>query len=100
MAWLGYGYAVSGKTDKAREILARLQQETKEHYVPSFEIAVVHAGLGERDPAFKYLEKAFQERGIGMFYLNLKRNLLWRPLHSDPRYQNLLRRMNFPQISE
>jgi TolB-like protein/DNA-binding winged helix-turn-helix (wHTH) protein/Flp pilus assembly protein TadD len=96
LAWLGYAYAVSGKTDKAREILARLQQKAKEGYVPSFEIAVVHAGLGEKDQAFRYLEKAFQERYIGMFFLNLKGNLLWRPLHSDPRYQDLLRRMNFP----
>jgi len=97
LAWLGYAYAVSGKPAKAREILARLQQKAKDGYVPSYEIAVVYASLGEKDQAFRYLEKAFQERYIGMLFLNLKDNLLWRPLHSDPRYQGLLLRMKFPQ---
>jgi TolB-like protein/DNA-binding winged helix-turn-helix (wHTH) protein/Flp pilus assembly protein TadD len=99
LGWLGYAYAVSGKTANARRILARLRQEEKNGYVPPFEIAAVYAGLGERDHAFKYLKKAVQERNIGIFFLNLKHNLLWHPLHSDPRYQDLLRRMNFPQES-
>ncbi|HXH86780.1 MAG TPA: tetratricopeptide repeat protein, partial [Nitrospira sp.] len=97
LGWLGYGYAISGKTAKSREILAKLQQKAKEGYVPPFEVAVACAGLGDKDQAFGYLEKAFQERYFAMPYLSQERFPLWRPLHSDPRYRDILRRMNFPK---
>ena len=97
LAWLGYGYAVSGETAKARQILARLQQKAKESYVSPYQFAVLYASLGERDQAIGYLEKAFQERCYEMYFLNLERHRLFRPLDSDPRFQAILRRMNFPQ---
>ena len=96
LAWLGYGYAVSGETAKARQILARLQQKAKESYVSPYQFAVLYASLGERDQAIGYLEKAFQERCYEMYFLNLERHRLFRPLDSDPRFQEILRRMNFP----
>ncbi|MGA8186206.1 MAG: protein kinase [Terriglobia bacterium] len=100
LAWLGYGYAVSGETAKTRQILARLQQKAKESYVSPYQFAVLYAALGEKDQAIGYLEKAFQERCYEMYFLNLERHRLFRPLRSDPRFQDLVRRMNFPQDSE
>jgi eukaryotic-like serine/threonine-protein kinase len=99
LAWLGYGYAVSGETARTRLILARLQQKAKGSYVSPYQFAVVNAALGEKEQAISYLEKAFQERCYEMYFLNLERHRLFRPLRSDPRFQDLVRRMNFPQES-
>ncbi len=100
LAWLGYGYAVSGETAKTRQILARLQQKAKESYVSPYQFAMLYTALGEKDQAIGYLEKGFQERCYEMYFLNLERHRLFRPLRSDPRFQDLVRRMNFPQDSE
>jgi serine/threonine protein kinase/TolB-like protein/Flp pilus assembly protein TadD len=97
LAWLGYGYAVSGETARTRQILARLQQKAKESYVSPYQFAVLYAALGEKEQAIGSLEKGFQERCYEMYFLNLERHRLFRPLSSDPRFQDLLRRMNFPQ---
>jgi len=58
-------------------------------------IATVYAGLGDKDKAFEYLEKAYQERSSDLPYF-LKADLRMDSLRSDPRFQDLMRRMNFP----
>jgi hypothetical protein len=58
-------------------------------------IATVYAGLGEKNKAFEYLEKAYQERSSDLPYF-LKADLRIDSLRSDPRFQDLMRRMNFP----
>jgi hypothetical protein len=57
-------------------------------------IALVHAGLGEKDQAFEWLERAYAERDKGMLFLLVDQTL--DPLRSDPRFDDLVRRMNFP----
>ncbi|HXH48488.1 MAG TPA: winged helix-turn-helix domain-containing protein [Terriglobia bacterium] len=99
LAELAYGYAVSGQPDKARRVLSELENKAKESYVSPYEFAVVYTGLGNKDLAVKYLEKAFQERYISMHYLFVDRRWLFRSLSSDPRFQSILRRMNFPRES-
>ena len=59
-------------------------------------IAVVYAGLGNKDKAFEYLEKAYNERSPDLPWF-LKADLRMDTLRSDPRFQDLMRRMNFPQ---
>ena len=59
-------------------------------------IATVYASLGDKDKAFEYLEKAYQERSSDLPYF-LKADLRIDNLRSDPRFQELMRRMNFPQ---
>jgi tetratricopeptide (TPR) repeat protein len=98
LAQLAYGYAISGKQDKARQILSILERKSKKVYVSPFQFALVYAGLGKKDQAIYFLEKAFQEHYLEM--RNLKVDQVWHPLHSDPRFQDLVRRMNFPKISE
>lgn len=58
-------------------------------------IATVHASLAHKDEAFEYLEKAYQERSPDLPYF-LKAELRMDSLRSDPRFQDLMRRMNFP----
>jgi len=57
-AVLGHGYAVAGKEDAAREVLDKLLARSKAEYVSPYEIAMIYAGLGDRDRAFEWLEKA------------------------------------------
>lgn len=86
---LGYVYAVSGRRNEALKIVDDLKN--KSNHKPSYaaDIALVYAGLNEKDQAFAWLEKAYVER--------FNPSILVRPafdvLHSDPRFQDLLRRL-------
>jgi TolB-like protein/cytochrome c-type biogenesis protein CcmH/NrfG len=80
-------YALMGRQREARPMLGGLK-------AGAFEIAGVYAALGDMDEAFKILEKAVEERTALLVYL--KEDPTFDNLHSDPRWQALLRRMNFP----
>ena len=88
---LGHTYAAAGEQAKARAILAELQKATAERYVPAYWFALVHAGLGERDQALRYLERAFEERSTILAYLPIDPRLA--PLRSEPRFVALARRL-------
>ena len=91
---LAHAFAVSRRTAEARKVLDQLLARSTRSYVSPFDIAVVYAGLGNRDQAFAWLEKAFDERPRTM--LSLKVNPRLRiPLRSDPRFANLMRRVSF-----
>jgi tetratricopeptide (TPR) repeat protein len=94
LAALGYTYAVSGERNKARQALAELQEMSKRRYVSPVDVAAIHAGLGEKDQAFAWLEKGFQSRAVGMSLLKIAPK--FDGLRSDPRLKELLRRMNLP----
>jgi len=92
---LGHAYAVAGKTAEARKILDDLHALAKKQYIQPYGFAVIHTGLGENDEAFEWLERAYQDRNAWMVFLQV---VPWLdPLRSDPRFQDLLRRMNFPK---
>ena len=88
---LGHAYALSGKREKAQAILDMLAERSKRGYVPSYYFALIHAGLGEKDRAFEWLERAYQERSTVLAYLQLDPRLA--SLRSDPRFFSLLRRI-------
>jgi len=88
---LGLGYAVAGRRDEAMKILEALREEAKVRYVPSRVMAEIHMGLGEKDEAFRWLETAYQERNIDAA---IRVYPIFDPLRDDPRFQDLLRRMN------
>jgi serine/threonine-protein kinase len=94
-AHLGHAYAVAGDQAKARQILAELEQQSSQSYVSPFHLAVIHVGLGEKDKAFEQLERAFSDHAEFLVYLKAEPRLA--PLRSDPRFQDLLRRMGLPQ---
>jgi serine/threonine-protein kinase len=91
---LGHAYAVAGKSTEAREVLRELHDRAEEQYVPPFGFALVHVGLGEKDEAMDWLEKAYEDRNGWMVSLNV--NALLDPLRDEARFQGLLERMNFP----
>ncbi|MCI0418453.1 MAG: tetratricopeptide repeat protein, partial [Acidobacteria bacterium] len=92
---LGYTFAVLGERSKARKALAELQEMSKTRYVSPVNFAALHTWLGEKDQAFAWLEKGFQRRAKGMTFLKVESK--FDPLRSDPRWKELLRRMNFPE---
>jgi TolB-like protein/tetratricopeptide (TPR) repeat protein len=94
-AALGHAYAVSGQESAAREVLDKLLARSKTEYVSAYEIAAIYAGLGDRDRAFEWLEKAYEERASLLVYFRMDPRI-W-SLRSDARFQELLRRMNFPR---
>ena len=92
LASMGRAYAVSGKPEEARKILQELVARAKQRYVPSYQVALVHAGLGDKDKAFASLEKAFEERSTLLTYL--KMDPRFDSLRGDPRFKAMLRRLN------
>jgi tetratricopeptide (TPR) repeat protein len=92
---LGCAYAAGGHAGKAKAILQKLEQKTQTSYVSPFLIAAIHCGLGEKERAFGWLEKAYNEHDTHIAYLLVD----WRmdPLRSDPRFQDLVRRARLPQ---
>ncbi len=78
------------------EILQTLKQLSHSSHVSPASIALVYANLDDPDEAFAWLELAFEERAA---YLRLlKVDPLFDPLRPDPRFQDLLERMNFPEV--
>lgn len=85
---LGNVYARDGQTDAARKIIPILQADVQKSGVGRYEIALVYAGLGEKDQAFRWLEDALQAHDVGLVYLQVDPCL--DPLRSDPRFARLL----------
>jgi DNA-binding winged helix-turn-helix (wHTH) protein/TolB-like protein len=90
MSLLAHAYAVSGNRAEAQRLLVELGQQ-KQRYVSPYTVATIYAGLGEKDQAFKWLEKAFEERDIWL--MNLRVDPLFKPLRSDHRFSEMLGRM-------
>ena len=88
---LGHAYALAGNTAQSRRILAELRHAAARSYVPSYWFAVVYTGLGERDLALRYLERAYEERSTVLAYLLIDPRLA--PLRGDSRFLALARRL-------
>jgi TolB-like protein/Tfp pilus assembly protein PilF len=93
LSWLGYTYAVAGGRAEALKVIDKLTQLSKQMHVPPSYMAAIHVGLVEKDKAFEWLEKGYEERSIG-FGFGINPDPIWDPLRSDPRFADLLRRMN------
>jgi eukaryotic-like serine/threonine-protein kinase len=92
---LGWVYAVSGRRTDARRIVQEFRDLSAHAYVDFYWSAVIDAGLGDKDEAFRSLEKGYQEHAAGMLYLAA--DPFWYGLRSDPGYADLLRRMGLAQ---
>ena len=88
---LGYAYAVSGREREARNLLADLQEDSKQRYVSPVAFALVHCGLGEKNEAIRWLERAYEEKAGGI--ASLKVRPIWSDLRSEPGFVKLLAQM-------
>jgi TolB-like protein/Tfp pilus assembly protein PilF len=92
---LGYIYGVAGKQAKALEILDYyFELSKKSDFKWTANIACIYIGLGEKDKAFEWLEKSYEQRDSWL--IQIKVDPMYNSLRSDPRFQDLLERMNFP----
>src|SRR5205085_905253 len=96
IAGLAHAYIAAGQRAEAEKILRDLLRQSKENYVSTYMIGTIYARLGQKDKAFEFLEKAYQERSPDIPYF-LKADLRLDTLRSDPRFRDLLRRINFPR---
>lgn len=92
---LARAYALAGRRTEALQVLEKLNQLSKRLYVSSYDRATVYIALGERDRALAELQHAYEERSERLPWLNV--DTRFEELHSDPRFQDLLHRLNFPQ---
>jgi eukaryotic-like serine/threonine-protein kinase len=95
LAGCGFVYGLSGKRAEAMKCLGTLHQLSKRSYVDPYNIAWLYDGLDDNNPTLEWLERAYGEHSASMYALKVE---TWTDkLRADPRFKDLLRRMNFPQ---
>jgi TolB-like protein len=90
-AALGLAYAVSGKKAETMKLAEAFKAAAKKRYIPPTYFGMLFAGLGDKDKALMWLEKAFEERADGLTWLSVEPML--DDVRSDPRFQDLIRRI-------
>jgi serine/threonine protein kinase/tetratricopeptide (TPR) repeat protein len=91
IAELAHAYAAAGKKSEAGKLLAQLKTLEQRTYVPAYNIAQVYAGLGNKDQVFTLLDKAYADRSMILTFVKLDPD--FDNMHSDPRFEALLRRL-------
>jgi len=94
LAALGKAYALSGRRSEALKAIEQMKEWSKQRYVSPHSVALVYIGLGEKDLAFEWLEKAIEARSEHMGWLKVDPRI--DPLRSDPRFTALVRRVGLP----
>src|SRR5258705_1739983 len=95
LSTVGYVYAKSGDRHKALEILNEFVKRSNQEYVPALNFAQIYAGLGDNEQALAWLDKACNERAVWIPFLKV--DLKFDPLRSNPRFQELLKKVGFSQ---
>lgn len=93
VATVGVAHAMAGRTEAARAVIRELENRRAARYVPSYGLASVYEALGERETALDLLEKGFSERDALMVFLKVDPK--WDNMRSEPRFIELMRKMNF-----
>jgi TolB-like protein/tetratricopeptide (TPR) repeat protein len=95
LAVLASIYGLQGRNDEAAPLIEELKETARHRYVSGFLFAEAYVGLGQRDQAITWLERAYEKHDQWMVFANSYPGL--DRLRSEPRFQDLMRRMNFPQ---
>ncbi|TMI14993.1 hypothetical protein E6H33_07095 [Candidatus Bathyarchaeota archaeon] len=91
LAMLGHAYAASGNKKEAERINEKLTEKSKHQYVPSYWMAMLRIGFGDKDESFTWLERAFQERSSWLVWAGVEPR--FDTLRSDPRFASLMAKM-------
>jgi DNA-binding winged helix-turn-helix (wHTH) protein/TolB-like protein/Tfp pilus assembly protein PilF len=95
-AALGYAYGATGQREQANKILAEFKQLYEQHQTSPYYLAMIYAGLSDKDQTFAWLEESYREHSRPLAS-GIKANPMWDSLRSDPRLGNLLGRMGLTQ---
>jgi TolB-like protein/DNA-binding winged helix-turn-helix (wHTH) protein len=90
LMFLGHALGVTGAREEGQKVLAEMQALSRTRYVPPDYIAMVYEGLGDREQALQWYEKAVEERSVNFWVFPDQR---LDGIRSDPRFQRLMRRM-------
>ena len=90
----GFTYAMAGMTSEAQAVLREMDALARQRFVTSYGIALVHAGLGQKNESFGWLDKAFEERSHWLVWLRLDPR--WKNLCDDPRFAALIEKIKYP----
>ena len=95
MTPLGFVYARLGNNEEVKKCFEKLdkRQNIESEVSLSIDYAVIYLGLRDYDKVFEYLEKGFNEKLGGLVFLRTRH---WREIQNDPRFNDLLKRMNLP----
>jgi TolB-like protein/Flp pilus assembly protein TadD len=93
ISFRGYILAKTGRVSEAREVLRALEADARDRYVPPYAMALVHAGLGEREAVFEWLERAYSVRDVHLIFLPV--DAKWDDYRHDARFVALLSRCGF-----
>jgi TolB-like protein/Flp pilus assembly protein TadD len=91
----GYASAKAGRPEETRRMIGKFAEMERSKYVVAARIAVLYAALGEKDAAFRELERGFEARDWDMGRINVDFTL--DPLRDDPRFAALVKRLNLPE---
>jgi serine/threonine protein kinase len=97
-AALAHTYGIANRIKDALEILDSLTKLAQQRYIAPYFLAGIYIGIGENDRALEYLEKAYEEKSHWLIYLHIDPSM--DTLRDDPRFQNLLRRVSLPTLSQ
>ena len=95
LGMMGHTYAVSGRRDEALKTIDQLKEISKRRYVKANTFAEIYTGLGDKDQAFKWLEKSYEQRTPDLIFIAI--DPIFDNLRSDPRFADLVRRVGLPQ---
>jgi TolB-like protein/cytochrome c-type biogenesis protein CcmH/NrfG len=95
LGFVGYAYAVTGRRPDALKILQKLDALEKHRFISTISRVYVYAGLGDKDKAFEWLEKAYQERSDSLAWFHNDPES--KSLQSDPRFAALMRKIGFTE---
>ena len=90
-AWLGHAYAIAGKIGEAQGVINDLKERSKSRYISPYDMAMIYIGLKEREQAFAWLDKAFEDRNDSLVWLRFDPRL--DSIRTDSRFINLVQRV-------
>lgn len=93
LAMRGYLLGRTGRRSEALQVMQTLHNASRERFVPPYAFALIHAGLGDRDAVFEWLDRAYLVRDVHLMFLTV--DTKWDPFRSDPRFASLLERCDF-----
>jgi Flp pilus assembly protein TadD len=91
LSQLAYVYGRAGRRRDAERVIGQLLARAKQGFVPGSNLAIAYSGLGARDDAFRWLDRAIEDHSE--FLIMLKVDPMFDPLRSDPRYEGVLQRV-------
>jgi TolB-like protein/Flp pilus assembly protein TadD len=96
LAALGYTYAIAGRRNEALDVLKQLEEVSDREYVSTYDLALLALALGDTDQALALLSKAYNDYSSFLPFVIVDARL--DRVRSDPRFKELVRRMNFPEV--